>query len=100
MRDPVSIFDMLLVLASFKAAQNGLLTQQRVNRSNTGHSGFHLWPRSKERVPSYGVHPPRFATTALLPRDHVALNTARLEWNGGTMFLQLMIRQFRRKLVH
>ena len=30
-------------------------------------------------MPSYGVHPPRFATTALLPRNHVALNTARLE---------------------
>ena len=120
MRDPVSIFDMLLVLASFKAVQNGLLTQQRVNRSNTGHSGFHLWPRSKERVPSYGVHPPRFATTALLPRDHVALNTARLErkrererkgerwgikWrlvNGLSLpiFLLLKIRQFRRKFVH
>ena len=66
-------------LASFEAAQNGHLTQQRVNRSNTSHSGFHLWPRLKERVPSYGVHPPRFATTALLPLDHLALNTARLE---------------------
>ena len=30
-------------------------------------------------MPSYGVHPPRFATTALLPLDHLALNTARLE---------------------
>ena len=91
MRDPVSIFDMLLVLASFKAVQNGLLTQQRVNRSNTGHSGFHLWTCSKERVPSYCLRPPSFATAALLPRDHVALNTVRLEtekerwgWNGGS----------------
>ena len=79
MPDPISIFDVLLVLASSKAAQNGRLTQQRVNRLNTGHSGFHLWPCSKQRVPSYGVRPPRFATAALLPRDHVALNTARLD---------------------
>ena len=76
--DPIPVFDALVVLASSQAVQNGLLTQQRVNRSGTGLRGFHLWPHSKERVP-YDMQPPCFATTALLPWEHVAQNTACLE---------------------
>ena len=68
-----------MVLASYQAVQKGLLTQQKVNRSDTGYHAFHLRPCSKERLPSYVVYPPCFATTALLLQEHAALNTALLE---------------------